>query len=121
MAIWAFFILIVSICMINLLIAKMNGTYGDVTDNAESMWQLERARIIMALECEEFKNKEDREKILSKFFVKSKGDTEETVSYLLTVVPVKETEHEVDECKYVCFCLAQLGIFCLFNSCLFVV
>lgn len=46
------YIVIVSICLLNLLIAMMGETYSKVNEEAEHKWQLERARIIMAIENE---------------------------------------------------------------------
>jgi len=46
------FVVLVSIQLINLLIAMMGDTYSQVNEDAEKQWQLERARIIFSLENE---------------------------------------------------------------------
>ena len=47
-----FFVVIVAVLMLNLLIAMMGATYGKVQQEAEMRWQMERARIISAIESE---------------------------------------------------------------------
>lgn len=65
------YILVVSICLLNLLIAMMGDTYGKVNEMAEHTWQLERARIIMALENE--MSPEERKQSKNKYFVEILG------------------------------------------------
>jgi len=66
------YILVVSICLLNLLIAMMGDTYGKVNEMAEHTWQLERARIIMALENE--MTPEERKLAKNKYFVEILGE-----------------------------------------------
>lgn len=47
-----FFSILVSILLLNMLIAMMGDTYAKVCEQAEGQWRLERARIIMSIEQE---------------------------------------------------------------------
>ncbi|CAF1179198.1 unnamed protein product [Adineta steineri] len=46
------YVVVVSILLLNLLIAMMGDTYGNVIESATQIWHLERARIIFAIENE---------------------------------------------------------------------
>ncbi|CAF3802067.1 unnamed protein product [Rotaria sp. Silwood1] len=46
------YIIVVSILLLNLLIAMMGDTYGNVIEGATQIWHLERARIVFAIENE---------------------------------------------------------------------
>lgn len=66
------YIVVVSICLLNLLIAMMGDTYSQVNEQAENTWQLERARIIMAIENE--MTTSERKNPRNKYFVEIAGD-----------------------------------------------
>lgn len=66
------YIVVVSICLLNLLIAMMGDTYSQVNEDAENTWQLERARIIMAIENE--MTTAERKNPRNKYFVEISGD-----------------------------------------------
>lgn len=61
------YIVVVSICLLNLLIAMMGDTYTKVSTNAENKWRLERARVIMSIENE--MTMADRQHPRNKYFV----------------------------------------------------
>lgn len=44
------YVVLVSIMLLNLLIAMMGETYANINEDADGQWQLERARIIFAIE-----------------------------------------------------------------------
>ncbi|CAF0801749.1 unnamed protein product [Adineta ricciae] len=46
------YIIVVTILLLNLLIAMMGDTYGNVIEGATQIWHLERARIVFAIESE---------------------------------------------------------------------
>ncbi|CAF1031094.1 unnamed protein product [Rotaria sordida] len=46
------YVVVVSILLLNLLIAMMGDTYGNVIEGATQIWHLERARIVFAIENE---------------------------------------------------------------------
>ncbi|CAF1503535.1 unnamed protein product [Adineta ricciae] len=46
------YVVVVSILLLNLLIAMMGDTYGKVIESATQIWHLERARIVSAIENE---------------------------------------------------------------------
>lgn len=61
------YIVVVSICLFNLLIAMMGDTYTKVSANAENKWRLERARVIISIENE--MTMTDRKHPRNKYFV----------------------------------------------------
>jgi hypothetical protein len=44
------YVIVISILLVNLLIAMMGDTYSNVNEAAEQQWHLERARIVMSIE-----------------------------------------------------------------------
>ncbi len=46
------YVVVVTILLLNLLIAMMGDTYGNVIEGATELWHLERARIVFAIENE---------------------------------------------------------------------
>ena len=46
------YVVVVTILLLNLLIAMMGDTYGRINEDSEKQWHLERARIIFAIEHE---------------------------------------------------------------------
>lgn len=46
------YVIVVSIMLLNLLIAMMGNTYSEVNEKAEQQWHMERARIIRSIESE---------------------------------------------------------------------
>jgi len=46
------YVVVITILLLNLLVAMMGDTYSHVNENAEKQWHLERARIIFAIEHE---------------------------------------------------------------------
>merc|ERR1711939_1152147 len=46
------YIILVSVMLLNMLIAMMGTTYERVTDQAQEIWQLEMARILLSFETE---------------------------------------------------------------------
>ena len=47
-----FYIIVVTILLLNLLVAMMGDTYGNIIEGATQVWHLERARIVFAIEGE---------------------------------------------------------------------
>ncbi|CAF3001819.1 unnamed protein product [Rotaria socialis] len=47
-----FYIIVVTILLLNLLVAMMGDTYGNIIEGATQVWHLERARIVFAIENE---------------------------------------------------------------------
>lgn len=66
------YIVVVSLCLLNLLIAMMGDTYSKVSEDAENQWHLERARVIMAIENE--MTTEERKNPRNKYFVEIAGE-----------------------------------------------
>jgi len=46
------YVVVVTILLLNLLVAMMGDTYGNIIEDADKQWHLERARIIFAIENE---------------------------------------------------------------------
>eukprot|EP00455_Lapot_gusevi_P012680 TRINITY_DN1605_c0_g1_i4.p1 TRINITY_DN1605_c0_g1~~TRINITY_DN1605_c0_g1_i4.p1 ORF type:complete len:685 (+),score=183.66 TRINITY_DN1605_c0_g1_i4:122-2176(+) len=46
------FVVVVSIMLLNILVAMMGDTYGNITEEADKQWSLERARIMFSLQNE---------------------------------------------------------------------
>lgn len=47
-----FYIVVISVMLLNLLIAMMGDTYSKICEDARMIWQLERARILFSIETE---------------------------------------------------------------------
>ncbi|CAF1556272.1 unnamed protein product [Rotaria magnacalcarata] len=47
-----FYVIVVTILLLNLLVAMMGDTYGNIIEGATQVWHLERARIVFAIENE---------------------------------------------------------------------
>jgi len=46
------YVVVVTILLLNLLVAMMGDTYGNIIEDADKQWHLERARIVYAIESE---------------------------------------------------------------------
>lgn len=71
MTLLVLYIVIVSILLLNLLIAMMGDTYGRIEKDAENQWTLERTRIIFSIERE--MNAEERANPKNKYYVDIDG------------------------------------------------
>ncbi|CAF3609508.1 unnamed protein product [Rotaria socialis] len=67
-----FHIVVITILLLNLLIAMMGDTYADVKKSARKLWHLERAR--MALEIENGMSSSERKSDVNKYWVVVKGE-----------------------------------------------
>ncbi|CAF4011245.1 unnamed protein product [Rotaria magnacalcarata] len=65
-------IVVITILLLNLLIAMMGDTYADVKKSAAKLWHLERARI--ALEIENGMSSSERKSDVNKYWVDVKGE-----------------------------------------------
>ncbi|CAF1052768.1 unnamed protein product [Rotaria sordida] len=66
------YIIVITILLLNLLIAMMGDTYADVKQNAKKLWHLERARI--ALDVERGISKSKRHLQINKYWIDVKGE-----------------------------------------------
>ncbi|UJR21723.1 hypothetical protein I4U23_024800 [Adineta vaga] len=67
-----FYIIVVTILLLNLLVAMMGDTYGNIIEGATQVWHLERARIVFAIENE--MSNEDRNLPSNKYWTNVDGE-----------------------------------------------
>ncbi|CAF3837681.1 unnamed protein product [Rotaria sp. Silwood1] len=66
------YVVIITILLLNLLIAMMDDTYTDVKRSATQLWHLERARIVLDIESEISISK--RQSSINKYWVDIRGE-----------------------------------------------
>ncbi|CAF1392106.1 unnamed protein product, partial [Didymodactylos carnosus] len=66
------YVVVVTILLLNLLIAMMGDTYGNIIEGATQIWHLERARIVYAIENE--MSTEDRNLETNKYWTNVDGE-----------------------------------------------
>jgi len=66
------YIVVISVMLLNLLIAMMGDTYSKIVDEAQQIWQLEQARILFSIENE--MSKSERELELAGYQINIGGD-----------------------------------------------
>jgi len=60
------YVILVTILLLNLLIAMMGDTYGRIIDDADKKWRLERARAVCSIEAE--LSPEERDQSINKYW-----------------------------------------------------
>lgn len=66
------YVIVISILLLNLLIAMMGDTYADVKKSAKKLWHLERARI--AVDIEDYMGVNERRRAKNKYWVEICGE-----------------------------------------------